>query len=42
VLAFTLGQVLAEIDTSTPFDLDGWTAVAKRFAAAVAARPEAG
>lgn len=42
VLAFTLGQVLAEIDTSAPFDLDGWTAVAKRFAAAVAARPEAG
>jgi AcrR family transcriptional regulator len=42
VLAFTLGQVLAEIDTSTPFDLDGWTAVAKRFAAAVAARPETG
>ncbi|WP_334141428.1 TetR/AcrR family transcriptional regulator [Rhabdothermincola sp.] len=42
VLAFTLGQVLAEIDTSTPFDLDGWTTVAERFAAAVAARPEAG
>lgn len=42
VLAFTLGQVLAEIDTSTPFDLEAWTAIAARFAAAVAASPEAG
>ena len=37
VQAFTLGQVLAEIDPSRPFDLDAWTAVAQRFVRAVAA-----